>query len=119
MASGVGFGELNADRVETVVEKRVGDMKGLVLKIFLGMVGVYFVSRCHFRAVLAVEALEKIGDNPGGGLVFSKESWMKVLQVLYCFKEQGLILAGLLGLSAFFSMAETSITTLWPWKVCF
>ncbi|GMY31009.1 DUF21 domain-containing protein At1g55930, chloroplastic-like, partial [Fagus crenata] len=33
------------------------------------------------------------------------------------FKDQGLILAALLGLSAFFSMAETSITTLWPWKV--
>ncbi|GMY31024.1 DUF21 domain-containing protein At1g55930, chloroplastic-like isoform X6, partial [Fagus crenata] len=30
---------------------------------------------------------------------------------------KGLILAALLGLSAFFSMAETSITTLWPWKV--
>ncbi|CAA6657288.1 unnamed protein product [Spirodela intermedia] len=39
------------------------------------------------------------------------------LQVLCVFKEQGLILAALLGLSAFFSMAETSITTLWPWKV--
>ncbi|KAK3009968.1 hypothetical protein RJ639_012360, partial [Escallonia herrerae] len=37
--------------------------------------------------------------------------------VLGVFKEQGLVLAALLGLSAFFSMAETSITTLWPWKV--
>jgi hypothetical protein len=33
------------------------------------------------------------------------------------YAEQGLILAALLGLSAFFSVAETSITTLWPWKV--
>ncbi|CAA2957713.1 DUF21 domain-containing At3g13070, chloroplastic [Olea europaea subsp. europaea] len=33
------------------------------------------------------------------------------------FKEQGLVFAALLGLSAFFYMAETSITTLWPWKV--
>ncbi|KAL4558147.1 hypothetical protein LXL04_036344 [Taraxacum kok-saghyz] len=36
---------------------------------------------------------------------------------LRVFREQGLILAALLGLSAFFSMAETSITTLSPWKV--
>jgi len=41
----------------------------------------------------------------------------KVLMVLKVLKEQGLILAALFGLSAFFSMAETSITTLWPWKV--
>nr|XP_043619460.1 putative DUF21 domain-containing protein At3g13070, chloroplastic [Erigeron canadensis] len=41
----------------------------------------------------------------------------KLLMLLKVFKEQGLILAALFGLSAFFSMAETSITTLWPWKV--
>ncbi|KAI3675806.1 hypothetical protein L1987_85402 [Smallanthus sonchifolius] len=44
-------------------------------------------------------------------------SMPKVLMVVKVLKEQGLILAALLGLSAFFSMAETSITTLWPWKV--
>ncbi|CAA2975933.1 DUF21 domain-containing At3g13070, chloroplastic isoform X2 [Olea europaea subsp. europaea] len=33
------------------------------------------------------------------------------------FKEQGLVLAALLGLLAFFYNAETSITTLWPWRV--
>ncbi|KAI8002961.1 putative DUF21 domain-containing protein [Camellia lanceoleosa] len=46
-----------------------------------------------------------------------KSYWPKLSQVLGVFKEQGLVLAALLGLSAFFSMAETSITTLWPWKV--
>ncbi|KAG0455598.1 hypothetical protein HPP92_024890 [Vanilla planifolia] len=46
-----------------------------------------------------------------------RATWVKFLQVLKVFKEQGFILAVLLGLSAFFSMAETSITTLWPWKV--
>lgn len=46
-----------------------------------------------------------------------RNSWPKVLQLLKVFREQGLILAALLSLSAFFSMAETSITTLWPWKV--
>ncbi|CAM0873600.1 unnamed protein product [Alopecurus aequalis] len=44
-------------------------------------------------------------------------SWPTVLQILQLLKEQGLVLVLLLGLSAFFSMAETSITTLWPWKV--
>lgn len=55
----------------------------------------------------------------GNALLGLKESsnWPKILQVLTVFKEQGLVLAVLLGLSAFFSMAETSITTLWPWKV--
>ncbi|KAI3973891.1 hypothetical protein MKX01_030467 [Papaver californicum] len=49
--------------------------------------------------------------------VFGQEAWPKLLQVLIVLKEQGLVLAALLGLSAFFSMAETSITTLWPWKM--
>ncbi|GAB2258637.1 hypothetical protein Droror1_Dr00014797 [Drosera rotundifolia] len=46
-----------------------------------------------------------------------KNAWPKTLQVLQVLKEQGLILAVLLGLSAFFSMAETSITIFWPWKL--
>lgn len=50
-------------------------------------------------------------------LLLLRNVWPKTLQVLQVFKEHGLVLALLLGLSAFFSMAETSITTLWPWKV--
>ncbi|KAM5585317.1 hypothetical protein ABKV19_004623 [Rosa sericea] len=50
-------------------------------------------------------------------ILMFRNAWPKTLLVLQVFKEQGLILAALLGLSAFFSMAETSITTLWPWKV--
>ncbi|XP_071708636.1 putative DUF21 domain-containing protein At3g13070, chloroplastic [Rutidosis leptorrhynchoides] len=45
------------------------------------------------------------------------DSLPKVLMVLKVLNEQGLILTALFGLSAFFSMAETSVTTLWPWKV--
>lgn len=67
----------------------------------------YSVIKC--QRALAMEGL--------AGGVYLKSIWPKVLQVLCVFKEQGLILAALLGLSAFFSMAETSITTLWPWKV--
>ncbi|TVU46287.1 hypothetical protein EJB05_05813, partial [Eragrostis curvula] len=59
----------------------------------------------------AVEAAKGIG---GAAL---REGWPRVLQILQLLREQGIILAALLGLSAFFSMAETSITTLWPWKV--
>uniref|UniRef100_A0A2N9EG16 CNNM transmembrane domain-containing protein n=1 Tax=Fagus sylvatica TaxID=28930 RepID=A0A2N9EG16_FAGSY len=53
----------------------------------------------------------------GQSILLLRNAWPKTLQVLQVFKDQGLILAALLGLSAFFSMAETSITTLWPWKV--
>ncbi|KAJ1294656.1 hypothetical protein BS78_01G162100 [Paspalum vaginatum] len=59
----------------------------------------------------AVEAAAGIGGMALRG------GWPRVLQVLQLLREQGLVLAALLGLSAFFSMAETSITTLWPWKV--
>ena len=38
-------------------------------------------------------------------------------QVAKVVSEQGVLLTVLLAASAFFSMAETSITTLWPWKV--
>ena len=53
----------------------------------------------------------------GQSILLLRNAWPKALQVLQVFKEQGIVLAVLLGLSAFFSMAETSITTLWPWKV--
>ncbi|KAK1396152.1 FAD-binding, type 2, Gliding motility-associated protein GldE [Heracleum sosnowskyi] len=69
----------------------------------------YNVINC--RKALAVEG---VVASTGG---YFKSNWPKILQVLGVFKEQGLILAVLLGLSAFFSMAETSITTLSPWKV--
>lgn len=68
--------------------------------------------------VLAAEGVAESGI-----LVFGSKKavfnglWPKLLQVFSVFREQGLLLAALLGVSAFFSMAETSITTLWPWKV--
>ncbi|XP_048532345.1 DUF21 domain-containing protein At1g55930, chloroplastic-like [Triticum urartu] len=64
-------------------------------------------------ASTAVEAADVVG----WVALRLRGSWPTVLQVLQLLREQGLILALLLGLSAFFSMAETSITTLWPWKV--
>ncbi|XP_057461453.1 putative DUF21 domain-containing protein At3g13070, chloroplastic isoform X2 [Actinidia eriantha] len=70
------------------------------------------------RRAFAVEGVVSAGYGViGQSILLLKSSWPKVSQVLRLFKEQGLILAVLLGLSAFFSMAETSITTLWPWKV--
>ncbi|KDO36422.1 hypothetical protein CISIN_1g029835mg [Citrus sinensis] len=70
------------------------------------------------QRVFAVESTVNAGYGViGQSILLLKSSWPKLSQVLRVFKEQGLILAALLGLSAFFSMAETSITTLWPWKV--
>ncbi|CAK9179481.1 unnamed protein product, partial [Ilex paraguariensis] len=69
------------------------------------------------RRVLAAEGVLDAGYGVFEQSVLAlRSSWPKVLLVLRLFKEQGLVLAALLGLSAFFSMAETSITTLWPWK---
>lgn len=70
------------------------------------------------KRVFAVESAVNAGYGViGQNILLLKNAWPKVSQILRVFKEQGLVLAALLGLSAFFSMAETSITTLWPWKV--
>lgn len=72
------------------------------------------------KRVFAMEGAANAGYGViGQSILLLRNAWPKTLQVLQVFKEQGLILAALLGLSAFFSMAETSITTLWPWKVPF
>ncbi|XP_057765497.1 putative DUF21 domain-containing protein At3g13070, chloroplastic [Salvia miltiorrhiza] len=79
-------------------------------------IGAVVILTC--RRALAAEGVVAAGYGVWErNLSAMRSSWPKVLQVLTVFKEQGLILAALLGLSAFFSMAETSITTLWPWKV--
>lgn len=68
--------------------------------------------------VLAIEGVVNAGYGViGQSILLLKSTWPTVLQILRLFKEQGLLLALLLALSAFFSLAETSITTLWPWKV--
>ncbi|PWA54776.1 CBS domain-containing protein / transporter associated domain-containing protein [Artemisia annua] len=104
------------DFVEVLVKK------GLVLAAVC--CGVFLVLGCNNKAAVAV-ASEGVLNGGGGNYVTAgldqiKVSFVnslpKILMVLKVFKEQGLILAALLGLSAFFSMAETSITTLWPWK---
>lgn len=79
---------------------------------------VYGVLVVGCKNVLAMESVVNAGKGiVGQGILSFRNAWPKALMVLKIFKEQGLILAVLLGLSAFFSMAETSITTLWPWKV--
>ena len=70
------------------------------------------------KRVFAVESVVNAGYGViGKSILMLKDAWPKLSPVLRLFKEQRLILAALLGLSAFFLMAETSITTLWPWKV--
>lgn len=77
---------------------------------------------CH-RALAVAGAAGAAGASgaveaaAGFGGMALRGGWPRVLQILQLLREQGIILAVLLGLSAFFSMAETSITTLWPWKV--
>ncbi|XP_019194425.1 PREDICTED: putative DUF21 domain-containing protein At3g13070, chloroplastic [Ipomoea nil] len=102
-----GVTSVNVGLVEVLLKR------GLIL---VALVCGVFVFGC--RRVLAIE--EVVSARYGAldqTLVALRNFWPKVLPVLRVFKEQGLVLALLLGLSAFFSMAETSITTLWPWKV--
>ncbi|CAA7393332.1 unnamed protein product [Spirodela intermedia] len=102
-----------------------GGRKFRILSVFVGKgsgilvtVAIWTVLVMSCRSVLAEESVSQltVGVLGRGGMAL-RDAWPKILQVLCVFKEQGLILAALLGLSAFFSMAETSITTLWPWKV--
>lgn len=83
--------------------------KGIILAATVCGVLVFGCKRAiAMESVVAVMEQSKL---------FLRNAWPKVLPVLRIFKEQGLALGILLALSAFFSMAETSITTLWPWKV--
>ncbi|KAK8633512.1 hypothetical protein V6N13_014357 [Hibiscus sabdariffa] len=70
------------------------------------------------KRVFAVEGVVNAGYGViGQCILLLRNAWPKASMILKVFKEQGLILTALLSLSAFFSMAETAITTLWPWKV--
>lgn len=109
--------ELSRDKNE-VLDSNLGKVKILMKGgMALGALAcVVLVVGC--QRVFAVESTVNAGYGViGQSILLLKSSWPKLSQVLRVFKEQGLILAVLLGLSAFFSMAETSITTLWPWKV--
>ncbi|KAG2682542.1 hypothetical protein I3843_11G195800 [Carya illinoinensis] len=84
--------------------------------VLVAMLCAVLVFGC--RRVFAMEGPVNAGYGViGKSILLLKNAWPKTLEVLWVFKEQGLVLAALLGLSAFFSMAETSITMLWPWKV--
>lgn len=69
------------------------------------------------RRVAVAVAPGTVEAAAGIGWMALQGGWPRVLQILQLLREHGLVLAALLSLSAFFSMAETSITTLWPWKV--
>lgn len=83
------------------------------------VMGLLILGLIRCQKVLAIENGDSFRVFAEKGCVFIKGFWNgdKFLQVVKVFREQGLILAALLGLSAFFSLAETSITTLSPWKV--
>ncbi|KAG9144110.1 hypothetical protein Leryth_013761 [Lithospermum erythrorhizon] len=106
--------EKNDENGESEKNGENGIKIGLLLKILASIVCGVVVLWC--RRVMAYEVVGGV-EVVDRGMVVLRNSWPKVLQVFRVFKEHGLVLAALLGLSAFFSMAETSITTLWPWKV--
>lgn len=84
--------------------------------ILVAVVCAVLVIGC--KKVFAMEGAVNAGYGViGKNILLLRNGWPKTLEVLRVFKEQGLVLVALLGLSAFFSMAETSITMLWPWKV--
>ncbi|KAG4176953.1 hypothetical protein ERO13_A11G277200v2 [Gossypium hirsutum] len=110
------FGHVGSLREEN---EGVGNDQKLVLVkrgILVAMVCGVLVFGC--KRVFAVDGVA----NAGYGVIVQcilllRNAWPKASMILKVFKEQGLVLTALLGLSAFFSMAETAITTLWPWKV--
>ncbi|CAL9083900.1 unnamed protein product [Musa textilis] len=89
----------------------------------LGFGSVIAMIVCGMFVARSCRSLAAEGVVEAGVAAFGSEKavpmvvWPKLFQVLNVLREQGLVLAALLGLSAFFSMAETAITTLWPWKV--
>uniref|UniRef100_A0A2P2KSM6 CBS domain-containing family protein n=1 Tax=Rhizophora mucronata TaxID=61149 RepID=A0A2P2KSM6_RHIMU len=99
-----GVLEVNLERIIMLVRRAV----------ILSSVMMVFACKKAFAAEGVVNAGYGV---IGQSILLLRNAWPKALQLLKVFKEQGLVLAILLGLSAFFSMAETSITTLWPWKV--
>ncbi|XP_031491817.1 putative DUF21 domain-containing protein At3g13070, chloroplastic isoform X2 [Nymphaea colorata] len=105
-------------RVEELLGSNVwGALAGKASAWFVAILCGILLVRCQkaFAVGGAPEVgLSALGQQEG---VF-RSAWLpKLLQVFRVLREQGLVLTALLGLSAFFSMAETAITTLWPWKV--
>lgn len=98
-----------------VDDSRFGVLRVLMRQRFVLGAMVIGVLGIGCRRVVAAEGVLDAGFGvfERGGVVFLP----KMFQVLRVLREEGLVLAALLGLSAFFSLAETSITTLWPWKV--
>ncbi|PPS03663.1 hypothetical protein GOBAR_AA16995 [Gossypium barbadense] len=83
--------------------------------ILVAMVCGVLVFGC--KRVFAVDGVANTGYGViGQCILLLTNAWPKASMILKVFKEQGLVLTALLCLSAFFSMAETAITTLWPWK---
>lgn len=124
----VGFAGFSREKPVRPVEVRTGSdsMPEMVLRaariskwalaVLMAMSCASLVWRC--RAAYAVESVPALAPQLSvkvralWGLL-----WPKILQVFSVFRDQGLLISALLALSAFFSMAETSIMTLWPWKV--
>ncbi|KAI3695377.1 hypothetical protein L1987_78374 [Smallanthus sonchifolius] len=103
---------------ESTSQKDDFEKIGVVIRCGL-VIGLLVLGVVRCQRALAMDTSSDLRVFSRKGMVLMKDFWNgpKLPQILRVFREQGLILAALLGLSAFFSMAETSITTLSPWKV--
>eukprot|EP00249_Psilotum_nudum_P021005 c27930_g1_i1 orf=308-2929(+) len=88
-------------------------LHGLTISITVAVTSFLVAAKGAYAADTTLINLPLLGQSRD----ILRRCWPKFLQILSVFRDQGLLLSALLGLSAFFSMAETSITTLWPWKV--
>ncbi|KAE8678044.1 putative DUF21 domain-containing protein [Hibiscus syriacus] len=106
-------GLLREEKEDVGTEQNLNLVKrGILVALVCGVL-VYGCKR-----VFAVEGVINAGYGViGKCILLLRNAWPKASMILKMFKEQGLVLTALLSLSAFFSMAETAITTLWPWKV--
>lgn len=88
---------------------------GKALLIFLAAAAVWSV-----RGIPPAHAMDLVVVKDVAASRFKdilRKSWPMIVKCTAELKEHGVMLASLLAASAFFSLAETSITTLWPWKV--
>ncbi|XP_024381705.1 uncharacterized protein [Physcomitrium patens] len=123
-----GLASENLDAVGSKTEENVlhwneaGKIAGRMLLIWTASVWVAMWTGGSGPAYASeggsgVLARPVVGNIKASVMETLKSMWPKTQQVLEVLRDQGLLLSLLLAISAFFSMSETAITTLWPWKV--
>lgn len=109
---GSGVPRAGASERKGVVWPALARAAGGALLLLLAAAALWGVGPAHALELSAVRqrAVDRLRENV-------RSAWPWVIKCAAELKEHGVMLAALLSASAFFSLAETSITTLWPWKV--